>query len=83
MYDLFGVQFDNSVLGLMGVIFFIGLTAGWFVRKASILGFIAFFILIVPVATIIMAIDTWNFTLPFVLGFLIHTYKPLKEKLIS
>ena len=25
MYDLFGVQFDNSILGLMGFVFFLGL----------------------------------------------------------
>jgi hypothetical protein len=83
MYELFGVQFDNSFIGLMCVVFFIGLTGGWFIRKASILGVIAFLVLIVPVAMVIMQIDSWTLTVPFVLGVLVHTFKPIKERLTS
>ena len=83
MYELFGFRFDSSFFGLMFIVFFIGLTGGWFVRKGTIFGFIMFFILIVPVAQIVMVIDIWLLTLPFVIGVLIHTFKPLKEKFLS
>lgn len=83
MYELFGVQFDNSFFGLIFIVFFVGLTGGWFVRKGSVFGFIMFFIIVVPVGTIVMAIDTVLLTVPFILGVLIHTFKPLKDKFTS
>jgi hypothetical protein len=83
MHEIGNFQFDNSFFGLMFIVFFIGLTGGWLVRKGSIFGFIMFFILIVPVAQIVIVIDIWLLTIPFVLGVLIHTFKPLKEKFFS
>jgi len=83
MYEFSGYRFDNSFFGLMFIVFFIGLTAGWFVRKGTVFGFIIFFIIVVPVGRIVMVIDIWLLTVPFILGVLIHTFKPLKDKFTS
>jgi len=83
MYEVFGFSFDNSFFGLMFIVFFIGLTGGWFVRKGTIFGFLMFFIFIVPFAQIVMTLDIWLLTVPFILGVLIHTYSPLKERFFS
>ena len=83
MYELFGFQFESSFFGLMFIVFFVGLTGGWFVRKGTVFGFIMFFIIVVPVGQIVMIIDIWLLTVPFILGVLIHTFKPLKDKFTS
>jgi hypothetical protein len=83
MYEVFGHTFDNSFFGLMFIVFFVGLTGGWFVRKGTVFGFVLFFFLIVPFAQFIMMIDLWLLTVPFILGVLVHTFKPLKEKFFS
>ena len=55
----------------------------WFVRKGSIFGFIMFFIIAVPFGQVVMLVDVWFLTLPFVIGVLIHTLKPLRDKFFS
>ena len=80
MYEFLGFQFDFSLIGFVLIFFFAGLFGGWFVRKGSIFGFIMFFIIAVPFGQIAMVLGVWFFTLPFVIGVLIHTLKPLIKR---
>ena len=64
-----------------GIIFFLGLTLGWFCRKLNpFITIIALFIF-APILNILAVIDHWFFTLPFVLGVLVHTAKPIYNKI--
>ncbi len=83
MYELFGTQFDSSWFLLMGFVAFVGLSCGWLVIKSSIIGLIIAFLLFGPIIAIVVGADTWTLTLPFLLGFSIHTAKPLYRKLTT
>ena len=65
------------------IIFFLGLTFGWFFRKGNIFWMIVATLVFAPLLEIIMKIDDWFFTLPFVLGFLVHTAKPIYRKIMT
>ena len=60
--------------------FMTGLFLGWaIVRRRYILLLIGFVIL-APLIEFTMRVDYWLFTVPMVLGFLVHTAKPIYYK---
>lgn len=65
------------------VIWFLGLTFGWFCRKGRFIGCMVALLLFSPLLDLIIAINVWPITLAFVAGFLVHTAKPLYVKLTS
>ncbi|MGA4604208.1 hypothetical protein [Pseudoalteromonas maricaloris] len=71
---------NSDLLFFLGVFWFIGLTIGWFFRNGiSFIGLIVLLCLL-PVFTAVSMIDWWPFTTAFVVGLLIHTWKPLYKK---
>jgi hypothetical protein len=77
-YNFYFGDTDNKIFFF--VIFFIGLTFGWFFRKGSIFWIIVAIVIFLPVIKFIMQINHWTFTLPFCLGFLVHGWKPIYKK---
>ena len=74
---------NNETYVFMGIIFFLGLTLGWFCRKGNVLMILIGIFLFAPFLDFIIAANVWFMTVPFVLGFLVHTAKPLYRKLRS
>ena len=72
---------DPGFWVIFGVFFFLGLTMGWFCRKGSLFWIFVSIFIFAPLLEFIMQVDVWIFTVPFVLGFLVHTAKPLWRKL--
>ena len=66
-----------------GSVFFLGLTFGWFCRKFNPIMIIIGLCIFAPILDFLMAVDHWILTTPFVLGFLVHTAKPIYNKLIK
>lgn len=62
------------------IFWFVGLTIGWFFRNGISLIGIAVLIFLSPAIMIVSDMNWWPFTLSFVLGLLIHTWKPLYLK---
>ena len=72
---------NSDTLVFLGIFWFAGLFIGWFFRNGiSLLGIIVLLCLL-PVFTIVSTINWWPLTLSFVVGLLIHTWKPLYRKL--
>lgn len=71
---------SNDEWFYLGIVWFLGLTLGWCFRKHLIWGLICI-CMIAPVIQIIIVIDMWAVTGAFVFGVLIHTWKPLYERL--
>jgi len=80
-FTLFSTHFTSDLLVFMGLIFFVGFTLGWFCRKGSIIWSFIGLMICIPVIEILMTVDVWFLTIPFVLGFLVHTGKPLYRRL--
>ncbi len=66
---------------IIGVVFFLGLSFGWCFRKFSIFWAIVAYFVFLPIVGMIIEIDHWIFTVPFILGSLVHTYKPILERI--
>lgn len=67
----------------LGIVFFLGLVLGWFCRKGNIIMMFIGIAIFAPLLDFIMAANVWFLTVPFVLGFLVHTAKPLYKKFTS
>ncbi|MBL4888491.1 MAG: hypothetical protein JKX97_00550 [Candidatus Lindowbacteria bacterium] len=80
-FTVFNTVINTDTLILMGIIFFLGLTLGWFCRKGRVFWIIIGLAIFIPILEIIMIVDVWFMTVPFVLGFLVHTAKPLYMRL--
>jgi len=67
---------DPSAWVLTGVVFFLGLTLGWFCKfniYVTIIGVLLF----IPVLNFLVTADHLFFNLPFIAGFLVHTHKKI------
>ena len=86
-FDLFGYHFNTETFVFLGVVFFLGLTFGWFFRKPmSLFGIVLAFtalVIFAPMLDFMIAADYLPMTLSFILGFLVHTAKPIYTKLTS
>jgi len=72
---------NTDTLVFLGIFWFAGLFIGWFFRNGiSVIGIIVMLCLL-PVFTIVSTINWWPLTTAFVVGLLIHTWKPLYRKL--
>ena len=80
-FTLFNTVINTDTLIFMGIIFFLGLTFGWLCRKGRVFWIIVGLVIFIPILEIIMIVDVWFMTVPFVLGFLVHTGKPLYMRL--
>lgn len=69
------------LLQQLAFVLFLGLLCGWFFKKLNPILIILGIIVLIPIANIIMNVDTWYLTLAFVLGFLIHTWKPIYRQI--
>jgi len=74
---------DPSFWVIFAVMFFLGLTLGWFFRKGSIIMIFIGMWIFAPLLDFIIRADVWIFTVPYILGFLVHTGKPLWRKFTS
>ncbi len=74
---------DKGFWVVFAVTFFLGLTLGWFFRKGNVFWIIVSFMFFAPVIDFIIRADLWIFTVPYILGFLVHTAKPLWRKFTS
>jgi hypothetical protein len=72
---------DPGFWVIFGVMFFLGLTLGWFFRKGSIFWIFVAMLIFAPLLDFLIRADVWIFTVPYVLGFLVHTAKPLWRRL--
>lgn len=61
--------------------FFLGLTLGWFFRRFNLFFVIIGLCLFAPILDLLIVIDHWFFTLPFVTGFLVHTIRPIMDQI--
>lgn len=77
MDDNYGTDF----LVFTGIIFFLGLTFGWICRKGNAFMIIMGLMFFGPIMLFIMGANLWGVTVPFILGFLVHTGKPLYMRL--
>jgi len=73
------LSYYNNVEGwvITGVVFFLGLTLGWFCKFnlfVTIIGVLIF----IPVLDILLKVDHYFFNIPFILGFLVHTHKRIR-----
>jgi len=74
---------NADVLVPLGIVWFIGMTIGWFFRNGiSLLGIIVLFTT-APIFALIADIDSFWPTTVFIAGLLTHTYKPLLRKIKS
>jgi len=64
---------------LLGFIWFLGLTLGWCFKKGLLCGIICG-VFLSPVLSLLMQADIWVATLAFIGGVLIHTWKPIYNK---
>ena len=74
---------DPSFWVIFAVMFFLGLTLGWFFRKGSIIMIFIGMWIFAPLLDFIIRADVWIFTVPYIIGFLVHTGKPLWRKFTS
>lgn len=72
---------DPGFWVIFGIMFFLGLTLGWFFRKGSIIMIFIGMMIFAPFLDALIRADNWIYTVPYVLGFLIHTAKPLWRRL--
>ena len=74
-------QVEGIMLFLLLSCFFLtGLFLGWaLVKRRYILLFIGF-VLLAPVIDFTIQADYWLFTAPLIVGFLVHTAKPIYYK---
>ncbi len=75
---------NTESIVFLSVVFFLGLTLGWFFRGPftiwrTLLAVIALGVFS-PFLEIMIAIDSRYLTAPFLLGFLVHTWKPIYAK---
>lgn len=76
-FNIFGIHINTEFVIFTGVIFFLGLTLGWFCRKGRVLMIFIGLMIFAPFLDFMIAADVWYITVPFVLGFLVHTAKPI------
>ncbi|MGB0938122.1 MAG: hypothetical protein ACPGTQ_11745 [Colwellia sp.] len=75
--------FEFQYIAFYLIFGFAGLFLGWFFRNGmSILGII-FLACVYPIIQVLSTINVLQFTLCFIAGFLIHTWKPIYHKLKS
>jgi len=79
-FVIFGTTINNDLLVFMGLFFFFGLLLGWFCRKGSLFWIFVGLMICSPIVGLVMDLNLWFVTTPFILGFLIHTGKPLLRK---
>jgi hypothetical protein len=68
-------------LGFLAVVCFLGLFLGWFFRNGITVWAVIALILFAPIFGIMMDLDLLLVTGAFILGFLIHTWKPIYRKI--
>ena len=80
-FDLFGVHINTETCFLMFFFGLAGMFLGWFFKKFNpsmmILGIVVF----AKIIAFVSLANHWVVTAPFVIGFLIHTYRPIMEKI--
>ena len=75
--------FEFQFIAFYLIFGFAGLFLGWFFRNGiSILGII-FLCFVYPIIQILSQINVFQFTICFLAGFLIHTWKPIYHKFKS
>lgn len=79
--DIFGLEINSASLTIMGVMFFFGVTFGWLCRKGNLFFIVVGLLLFSSLFEWMKHVDLWFITLPFILGFLVHTAKPLWRKI--
>ena len=80
-FYLFGNHFNTETIVLMCVVWFIGLCVGWCFKRFNPFMIILCFFVFGQLITFILTINVWILNIPFFLGFMIHTYKPIFNKI--
>ncbi len=76
MFEFLSYYNQTEAWVITGLVFFLGLTLGWFCKfniYAAILGVLIF----IPVLNLLVTVDHWFFNIPFIAGFLVHTHKKI------
>lgn len=74
-------QAESVMLFLILSCFFLtGLYIGWSLVKRRYILLIIGLIILAPLIEFTMRADYWLFTVPMVLGFLVHTAKPIYDR---
>lgn len=80
-FELFGLVINDLALVVIGIFFFLGLTFGWLCRTGNWVLIVLAILVFSSALDWMMAVDAWFITAPFILGFLVHTAKPLYLRL--
>lgn len=72
---------DPTFWGFAAFMFFMGLCFGWFFKRFNVFLIIIGLVIFYPILELLELANHWAVTLPFLLGFLVHTYKPLMQKI--
>jgi hypothetical protein len=59
-----------------GVVFFLGLTLGWFCKFNTFWAVVGV-IIFLPIINVLLQADHYFLNIPFILGFLVHTHKKI------
>jgi len=74
--EFIGIYSQTESWVITGVVFFLGLTLGWFCKFnlfVTVIGVLIF----IPVLDILLKVDHFFFNIPFILGFLVHTHQKI------
>ena len=74
---------NNAEIIFFGVMVFAGIFFGWFFKTLNPFKILIGFILFGSFLDLLIKIDHWMFTLPFIVGFLFQCGKPILEKIRS
>ena len=74
---------NEGILLVCAIFFFIGLTVGWFCKSGNVLIIIIVLLVCESLLRFMVQADQWFITIPFVIGFLVHTGKSLKRRLLD
>jgi len=67
--------------GFLAIVAFLGLFLGWFFRNGITVWAVIAVVLFAPIFGIMMDLDMLPVTGAFIVGFLIHTWKPIYRKI--
>ena len=74
---------NTETMVLLGVMTFLGLSFGWFLKNMNPFMILIGFLIFGSVLDFLIAVDHWLFTAPFMFGFFLQVAKPLYIKMSS
>lgn len=79
--EIFGLVINTASLTIMGAMLFFGVAFGWLCRKGNLFFIVLGLLVFSSLFEWMKHVNMWFITIPFILGFLVHTAKPIWRKI--